>query len=88
MESGPSSRSRAISHAVEKYLSRYDSLVPKRGFALGNLAAVRVVADFLGLTIETVSRTLTKFERDGMIEILPGGVRLLDLTRAKSIAAT
>ena len=45
------------------------------------------IADYLGLTIETVSRTLTRFERDGMIEILPGGIRLLDLNRARAIAA-
>ena len=39
------------------------------------------IADFLGLTIETVSRTFTKLERDGLIEITPGGVRLTDLER-------
>lgn len=45
------------------------------------------IADFLGLTIETVSRTLTRFERDGMIEIMPGGVRLVDLGRVEALAA-
>jgi CRP/FNR family transcriptional regulator len=45
------------------------------------------VADYLGLTIETVSRTLTKFERDGLIEIVPGGVLVLDRQRAESLAA-
>jgi CRP/FNR family transcriptional regulator len=45
------------------------------------------IADYLGLTIETVSRTLTKLERDGVIEILPGGVRLKDPARAEAIAA-
>ena len=45
------------------------------------------IADYLGLTIETVSRTLTKLERDGVIEILPGSVCLLDPARAEALAA-
>jgi CRP/FNR family transcriptional regulator, anaerobic regulatory protein len=45
------------------------------------------IADYLGLTIETVSRTFTKFERDGVIEIMPGSVRLLDPARAEALAA-
>jgi CRP/FNR family transcriptional regulator len=45
------------------------------------------IADFLGLTIETVSRTFTKLERDGVIEILPGSVCLLDTARAEALAA-
>ena len=45
------------------------------------------IADFLGLTIETVSRTFTKLERDGVIEIVPGGVRLVDLERVEVLAA-
>lgn len=45
------------------------------------------IADFLGLTIETVSRTLTKLERDGVIAIVRGGVRLRDAKRAELLAA-
>jgi CRP/FNR family transcriptional regulator len=45
------------------------------------------IADYLGLTIETVSRTLTRFEREKLLIIIAGGVRLLDPTRAGSIAA-
>jgi CRP/FNR family transcriptional regulator len=45
------------------------------------------IADFLGLTIETVSRTFTKLERDGVIEIMPGSVCLLDPARAEAMAA-
>jgi CRP/FNR family transcriptional regulator len=45
------------------------------------------IADFLGLTIETVSRTFTKLERAGVIEIVSGGVRLLDSARAEALAA-
>lgn len=45
------------------------------------------IADFLGLTIETVSRTFTKFERDGVIEIARGRVGFLDAARAEALAA-
>jgi len=45
------------------------------------------IADYLGLTIETVSRTLTRFEREKMLVIVTGGVRLLDPGRAVAMAA-
>jgi CRP/FNR family transcriptional regulator, anaerobic regulatory protein len=45
------------------------------------------IADYLGLTIETVSRTLTRFEREKMLVIITGGVRLLDSHRAEAMAA-
>ncbi|OAF14571.1 helix-turn-helix domain-containing protein [Bradyrhizobium neotropicale] len=45
------------------------------------------IADYLGLTIETVSRTFTKLERLGVIEIIPGGIGLLDAERAGALAA-
>ena len=45
------------------------------------------IDDYLGLTIETVSRTLTRFERIGLIEIIPGGITLLDPARAEALAA-
>lgn len=45
------------------------------------------IADYLGLTIETVSRTLTRFEREKMLAIVTGGVRLLDSPRAEALAA-
>jgi CRP/FNR family transcriptional regulator len=45
------------------------------------------IADYLGLTIETVSRTLTRFEREKMLIIVAGGVRLVDSGRAEAMAA-
>ncbi|WP_256809027.1 MULTISPECIES: helix-turn-helix domain-containing protein [unclassified Bradyrhizobium] len=45
------------------------------------------IADYLGLTIETVSRTFTKLERHGVIEIIHGGIRLLDPARVEALAA-
>jgi CRP/FNR family transcriptional regulator, anaerobic regulatory protein len=45
------------------------------------------IADYLGLTIETVSRTFTKLERKGVIGIMPGSVLLLDPARAEALAA-
>ena len=45
------------------------------------------IADYLGLTIETVSRTLTRFEREKMLIIVAGGVRLLDSSRAAAMSA-
>jgi CRP/FNR family transcriptional regulator len=45
------------------------------------------IADYLGLTIETVSRTLTKLARDTVIVNVPDGVRLLGKERLDQIAA-
>ena len=45
------------------------------------------IADYLGLTIETVSRTLTRFEREKLLVIVRGGVRLLDTSRAEALGA-
>ncbi len=46
------------------------------------------IADFLGLTIETVSRTLSRLAREKAILIVPDGVRLLDPQRLEQLAET
>ena len=45
------------------------------------------IADYLGLTIETVSRTLTKLAKDKLLVVVPDGVRLLNLERLDLLAA-
>jgi len=45
------------------------------------------IADFLGLTIETVSRTFTRLAKDKTILIVPGGVRLMNPERMSAAAA-
>lgn len=45
------------------------------------------IADYLGLTIETVSRTISKLARAKAILVVPGGVRLLDPDRVEALAA-
>jgi CRP/FNR family transcriptional regulator len=44
------------------------------------------IADYLGLTIETVSRTLTRLAREKLLVIVPDGVRLLGKERLDQIA--
>lgn len=39
------------------------------------------IADYLGLTIETVSRTISKLARDKLLVVVPDGIRVLDLDR-------
>ncbi len=46
------------------------------------------IGDFLGLTVETVSRMMTKLARDKVIVIVPDGVRLLDPARLEALAET
>lgn len=45
------------------------------------------IADHLGLTLETVSRTITKLARARMVLVVPGGIRLLDPGRLETLAA-
>lgn len=45
------------------------------------------IADYLGLTIETVSRMMTRLSREKIIVIVPDGVRLLDVPRLMQLAA-
>jgi CRP/FNR family transcriptional regulator len=44
------------------------------------------IGDFLGLTVETVSRMMTRLAREKAIVIVPDGVRLLDVARLELLA--
>ena len=44
------------------------------------------IGDFLGLTVETVSRIMTRLAREKCIVIVPDGVRLLDVARLERLA--
>lgn len=46
----------------------------------------RDIADYLGLTIETVSRTFSRLEKEGLIAVVSGGVRIEDQARAADLA--
>lgn len=46
------------------------------------------IADYLGLTVETVSRTFTKLKNDGLIALPnPASVEILDLDQLEALAA-
>ena len=44
------------------------------------------IADYLGLTVETVSRNLTRLSKERLIAIIPDGVRILDAGRLARVA--
>ncbi len=44
------------------------------------------IADYLGLTIETVSRTISKLAREKLIVVVPDGIRILDVDRLADLA--
>jgi CRP/FNR family transcriptional regulator len=44
------------------------------------------IGDYLGLTVETVSRMMTRMAREKTIVIVPDGVRLLDVARLEHLA--
>jgi CRP/FNR family transcriptional regulator len=44
------------------------------------------IGDYLGLTVETVSRMMTRMARERIIVIVPDGVRLLDVSRLEQLA--
>jgi hypothetical protein len=62
-------RSIRVNCASSNSLATVSSTDPTSNYS----ARSRQLPDYLGLTIETVSRNFTKLERDGVIEIMHGG---------------
>jgi CRP/FNR family transcriptional regulator, anaerobic regulatory protein len=63
-----------------EFIISWRTKVGRKG-SLANLVPLpmsrRDVADFLGLTIETVSRLLAKLERENVVRVIPEGLQLI-----------
>ena len=63
-----------------EFIINWRARIGRRG-ALANLVPLPMsrsdIADYLGLTIETVSRLLTKLERENLIRVIPKGLQLM-----------
>jgi CRP/FNR family transcriptional regulator len=68
---------------VVEFIVRWRARAGRKG-ALANLVPLpmsrRDIADFLGLTIETVSRTITKLERENVVRVTSEGLQLMGST--------
>jgi len=82
---------RVSTERVASFLLTLSDRAQKRGAdpSVIGLPMRRVdIADFLGLTIETVSRTFTKLKTSRVISLLPGNqVRIVDRARLEDLAA-
>ncbi len=45
------------------------------------------IADYLGLTVETVSRTISRLAREKILLVVPDGIRILNMERLKALSA-
>jgi CRP/FNR family transcriptional regulator, anaerobic regulatory protein len=68
---------------LAEFIVRWRARAGRKG-ALANLVPLpmsrRDIADFLGLTIETVSRIITKLERENVVRVTSEGLQLMGST--------
>jgi CRP/FNR family transcriptional regulator len=84
-------RDLGLKRAIEKVASFILSLVPPRGLTPTELLlplSRQEIAEMLGLTEETVSRTMAEFKRDGLILAPRGRIRILDQAQLQKLAGT
>ena len=56
------------------------------GTAIGMPMTREEIGSYLGLKLETVSRTLSKMHRDGVIEVVKRGVRIREVNKLRMLA--
>jgi CRP/FNR family transcriptional regulator len=74
---------RSAEEKVASFLISWRDRLSRLGDTINMLPLPMVRQDIA----ETVSRTFTKLERDGLIEMMPGGVCLVDLERVAALSA-
>ncbi len=83
-------RDLGIKTAHERVASFIMSLIPNYDTPTKQLILVmsrQEIAELLGLTVETVSRVITEFKNQGVIEAPRGEIRILDQARLEKLAS-
>lgn len=82
-------RDLGLKRAAERVASFLLSLVPTHGDVSGNLPLClkrHDIAELLGITTETVSRVMSRLQREAVIIAPRGSIRILDLDRLRAEA--
>ena len=75
-----------LSEALAAVPTGFSTQAPPR-IAIDLPLTREAMADYLGLTLETVSRAFSKFHADGLIEVEQKFIRIRDIDRLKQIYA-
>lgn len=72
------------------FLVNLSSRYAARGYSPANIQlrmGREEIGNYLGLTIESISRLISKFKKDGLLEVSNRDVKIRDLPRLRAIAA-